>query len=151
MSINQRDLNKYLAKFEELMPLFHRNIARMDQNCVEKMDLTPHQFIALKTIADTNDCIMSDLSNKLGVTMGNMTSMVDRLIKEGYVAREHDPDDRRVVKVKLTGKGKDIAAKAGKIKKALLQDIFKKLTKKEIETMLDLIEKIAGEQRTENE
>ncbi len=148
--MDQKDLNKYIADFERLMPLFHRNIVRLDHCCVEEMALTPHQFMVLKTIADTNDCIMSDLSNKLGVTMGNMTGLVDRLIKEGHVTREHDSDDRRVVKVKLTSKGKDIAAKVGKIKKALLQDILKKLTEKEIEIMIKLIEKIVSEREPKN-
>lgn len=140
--MSKKNLNQYMERFEYLMHLFHKNIADVDEGCVEKMDLTPHQFIVLKIIANTNNCIMSDLSKSLGVTMGNMTSMVDRLIREGYVTRDHDPADRRVVKVKLTDKGREIAVKASKRKQAMLLNIFKKLSKKDILTILGLFEKI---------
>lgn len=123
----------------------------MDQTCLEEIDLTPPQLVTLKIISCTDNCIMSDLSKNLGVTMGNMTSMVDRLIKGGYVAREHDSDDRRVVKVKLTSKGKEITAKANKRKKSILQKVLNKLSKKDIETMLDLFDKIISNQELKHE
>jgi len=133
------------------MPLFHRNMVQMDECCVEKMDLTPHQFIALKIIANTDDCTMSNLSKNLGVTMGNMTTMIDRLIKEGHVAREQGPNDRRVVIVKLTNKGKYIVAKATKKRQNMLLNVLKKLSNNDIETMLKLIEKIVANQEPQDE
>lgn len=133
------------------MPLFHKSMAHMNECCVEEMNLTPHQFIVLKIIANTDNCIMSDLSNNLGVTMGNMTTMLDRLIKEGFAARKQEPDDRRVVGVRLTNKGKDIVAKATKKRQNILLNMLKKLSNKDIETMLKLIEKIVTNQEPANE
>lgn len=49
---------------------------------------------------------MSDLSRRLMVTNGNVTNLIDRLVAEGHVTREPDPDDQRVQRATLTGKGR---------------------------------------------
>ncbi|HUP10446.1 MAG TPA: MarR family transcriptional regulator, partial [Caldimonas sp.] len=49
---------------------------------------------------------MRDLSRCLMVTGGNVTGLTDDLEKEGLVARESSPSDRRAWIVRLTPKGK---------------------------------------------
>ncbi len=51
---------------------------------------------------------MGDLSRILGVPFSTATRMVDWLVENGYVQRLADPDDRRVVRVELTGAGKEL-------------------------------------------
>jgi len=48
---------------------------------------------------------MSELSQRMMVTGGNVTGITDGLEKEGLVVREVDPGDRRVFRVKLTSEG----------------------------------------------
>lgn len=48
---------------------------------------------------------MSELSQRLMVTGGNVTGVTDGLEKDGLVLREVDPADRRVFRVKLTAEG----------------------------------------------
>ena len=48
---------------------------------------------------------MSELSQRMMVTGGNVTGITDGLEKEGLVVREVDPTDRRVFRVKLTIEG----------------------------------------------
>jgi DNA-binding MarR family transcriptional regulator len=48
---------------------------------------------------------MSELSQRLMVTGGNVTGITDGLEKEGLVVREVDSADRRVFRVKLTAEG----------------------------------------------
>jgi DNA-binding MarR family transcriptional regulator len=48
---------------------------------------------------------MSELSQRMMVTGGNVTGITDGLEKEGLVIREVDPADRRVFRVKLTVEG----------------------------------------------
>ncbi len=49
---------------------------------------------------------MKALSRYLMVTGGNITGLTDELEKEGLVAREADPNDRRAYLVRLTPKGR---------------------------------------------
>jgi len=49
---------------------------------------------------------MGELSRRLMVSNGNVTGVIDRFVKEGIVDRTPSPDDRRVLVVKMTAKGK---------------------------------------------
>lgn len=49
---------------------------------------------------------MSELSRRLMVTNGNLTGLVDRLVREGLVASVVSPPDRRAQMVSLTAAGK---------------------------------------------
>ena len=49
---------------------------------------------------------MNALSRYLMVSGGNVTGLTDELEKEGLVARDDDPDDRRSVRVRLTPPGR---------------------------------------------
>lgn len=49
---------------------------------------------------------LSDLSKRMMVTPGNLTGLVDRLTAEAQIAREQLADDRRVVVVRMTDKGR---------------------------------------------
>lgn len=48
---------------------------------------------------------MTRLAERIGMTSGGATSLIDRLERDGYVERTSDPDDRRRQLVKLTPKG----------------------------------------------
>jgi DNA-binding MarR family transcriptional regulator len=49
---------------------------------------------------------MTELSRRMMVTGGNVTGITDQLEKEGFVARDTDPDDRRSTTVRLTPEGR---------------------------------------------
>ena len=49
---------------------------------------------------------MSELSERLMVTNGNLTGLVARLVRERLVSRAASPTDRRVQRVRLTASGK---------------------------------------------
>ena len=50
--------------------------------------------------------MMSEVAQDLGITVGTLTTAINRLIKKGYVERSRIEEDRRVVLVELTKKGK---------------------------------------------
>jgi DNA-binding MarR family transcriptional regulator len=47
----------------------------------------------------------AELAEAAGVTRATMTGLVDTLERDGYVKREPDPDDRRMMSVRLTPQG----------------------------------------------
>lgn len=53
---------------------------------------------------------MSEISERLRVSNGNITGIVDRLVQEGLALRVAVPGDRRAMVARLTPKGKDVFA-----------------------------------------
>ena len=71
----------------------------------EEAQLTGTQIHALLSLGHDGPLTMGELARRVGVTEKTITGLVDRLEGDGYVARERDPGDRRVVRARLTGKG----------------------------------------------
>jgi DNA-binding MarR family transcriptional regulator len=74
---------------------------------IERFGITLPRFDVLAALErDADGLTMSELSTKLLVSNGNVTSIVSRLVDDGAVTRTQDRDDRRVQRVKLTAKGR---------------------------------------------
>ena len=54
---------------------------------------------------------VSDLAELFGVSVPSMSRAVDALVKAKLATRVEDPDDRRVRRVKITAKGRELVAK----------------------------------------
>ncbi len=70
--------------------------------------ITMSQLQALRYLQRNEQRLMSDLAEGLTISYPAATKTVERLVKKGLVMREGDPTDRRVVRVKLTGKGMEL-------------------------------------------
>lgn len=73
---------------------------------VAEYDLTAPQFGVLEALYHLGPLSLGELAEKLLVTGGNVTYVMDRLEAQGLVARERSGDDRRVVRAHLTRKGR---------------------------------------------
>jgi DNA-binding MarR family transcriptional regulator len=67
---------------------------------------------------------MSELSRLLMVTGGNVTGLTDELAREGLVAREASPGDRRAWIVRLTPKGKNVFAAMAEEHEHWIREMF---------------------------
>jgi DNA-binding MarR family transcriptional regulator len=80
--------------------------SRIRQNLQAKFETTLPRFDLMAQLERAPDGLkMSELSQRLMVTGGNVTGITDGLEKEGLVVREVDEADRRVFRVKLTAEG----------------------------------------------
>ena len=73
---------------------------------VAEYDLTAPQFGVLEALYHVGPLSLGELADKLLVTGGNVTYVMDRLEAQDLVVRERSGDDRRVVKAHLTTKGR---------------------------------------------
>lgn len=69
-------------------------------------DLTIKEMHAIDAITMYNHQTVSQVAQKLHVSPGTMTATADRLVKKGYVERYRDEEDRRVIRIGLTHKGR---------------------------------------------
>lgn len=79
---------------------------------VERWNLTLPQFDVLAELARASEqgFTFVELSRLLLVTSGNLTGIIDRLEAEGLVRREAELSDRRVTRMTLTPRGKQLTA-----------------------------------------
>ncbi|WP_375263958.1 MarR family winged helix-turn-helix transcriptional regulator [Palleronia sp.] len=67
---------------------------------------------------------MSALSGVLRVSNGNITGIVDRLVKDGFVIRVQVPGDRRASLARLTRKGTEEFARQAEAHEAWVSELL---------------------------
>jgi len=90
-----------------------------------------------------------DLVKRLVVNKSDMTGIIDRLEKAGFVGREDHPKDRRINLIKITRKGKDIVSRIEPGYFAGVKKIMSGMSKKDMDTILKKMEKIRENIRQE--
>ncbi|MGA2504091.1 MAG: MarR family transcriptional regulator [Anaerolineales bacterium] len=85
---------------------------------------------------------MGELSRDLEVPLSTATRTMDWLVDNGYAKRLPDPKDRRIVRVKLTEKGKETYQVISIFMLRRFEEILSPLTSEERETITTLLNKV---------
>ena len=97
---------KEIAKtISELLPTFIRH---MYPYVFQPIAVPPSQVLALVSIEERGGCTLTELRKEMHVSAPTVTGIIDRLVRDDYVKRNADRDDRRVKNVILTKKGQKI-------------------------------------------
>jgi MarR family transcriptional regulator, organic hydroperoxide resistance regulator len=98
------DLLRLLPVFmKRLGEAFHRESGSVHR-------FTHAQFRVLVLTSKRDEWRMSDLANKMALSPGSLTLMMDRRIEDGLISRGRSEADRRVVIVRITEQGRAMIA-----------------------------------------
>lgn len=92
---------------------------RCDRFLGARYGLTMPQYQLLQAAISEVDSTLGGLSEHLNCSRGNVTGIVDRLERDGWLQRERSAEDRRVIMVRLTDKGNGV----GEISKGLSEEL----------------------------
>jgi len=85
---------------------------------------------------------LTEMGEWQGVSKANMTGMVDRLEREGFVHREKDPHDRRLTMVRLTPKAVDLLETIEPLHQTHVENTFACLDPSEQEVLIRLLTRL---------
>jgi DNA-binding MarR family transcriptional regulator len=88
--------------------LHQRGHAAMTQR-LRSLGLSVAQFDLISTLTEAEGITQRDLAERLYVTKGNVSGLVDRLVEAGLVDRRAIPGDRRSYALHLTDEGRRLA------------------------------------------
>jgi len=94
--------------------------------------LTEGQARILSQLHTTDPTMVTELAEYMGVTASTMSLNLKRLSETGFISRERDPDDRRVMNVRLTEAG------------GMIREALRELDPGRVEAMLT---SLSGEER----
>jgi DNA-binding MarR family transcriptional regulator len=75
-----------------------------------ELGLTNLQMGVLGALLHRNGCTMSELAEDQMVVRSGATRIVDDLVGTGLVERQAEPQDRRVVRLRITPRGREVVA-----------------------------------------
>ena len=79
---------------------------------------------------------MSTIAKELSVTVGTLTIAMNSLVKKGYVTRQRGKEDRRVVYISLSEKGKAAYVHHAEFHREMIEAILEQLTENEVEVLI---------------
>lgn len=137
-------LEQFADKMAEVMPVMMREFFRNQPSRFYKTRVTMPQFVVLDILYRSGETNMTDLAHHIFVTTAAVTGIVDRLVRDGYVRRASDPEDRRIIKVVLTQKGAGVVRDALEKRKRMTMKIFAVVSQRDRNEYLRILERIRG-------
>lgn len=128
------------ARLLSLIPLYHTTVLQQKTGI---SGLRAAQFRVLHLLMHHGIQQMSGIGRKLYISKPYMTALIEGMAEEGLVERQPDPEDRRVILIHITAKGRSHLA----IKAALIRDQLRRqlsaLTPKDLELLCDSVQDLS--------
>lgn len=106
-------------------------------------DLSVTEMRALDAIGIKREKSMSQVAQYLNISMGTLTTSVGKLVKKGYVERFRIPEDRRVVKIRLTEAGAKAVSAHNAFRSRMLREAVSEMSPEEVDTFIQGMENIS--------
>ncbi|GGC78102.1 MarR family winged helix-turn-helix transcriptional regulator [Undibacterium terreum] len=98
-------------------------------------------WMAIAVIAKSGQALsQTELAHKLGVEDPTMVSMIDRLVKAGFVIRQPSQTDRRVKLVVLTDEGNALYRKVKEVADSFRAEFLADFDKEQLRAATELLE-----------
>lgn len=115
-------------------------------------EITPSQFIVLNFVGDNEtDLSSAQLSRRFLMTPQSMNEVVTTLQRKDLLERNTDPNHKRILRITLTDKGKEVLEICNAAMDEFEEKLLKKLKIKEKEVFRGSIGKILDNLKEEGE
>ncbi len=120
----------------------HRTIGTQ----IHERGLSGSQLGILRVLAESSaqGLKLNEISQRLSVTPGNLTGLVDRLEEAGYLRRAPHPEDRRVTLAVLTSAGRKLFEQIHPAHAARVAHLMSALSASEQELLAELLGRLAA-------
>lgn len=107
--VQANNQDRIVKEVLKLLPELANGLGRNMPEGARREGISVAQVKALVHLAEYGPLTMGELAEGLRVTMPSATGLVNPLVDMGYVVRERDREDRRVVQVRLADRARKLA------------------------------------------
>jgi DNA-binding MarR family transcriptional regulator len=138
-------MSKTISVVNELLVDIFNDILTIEQKALsegEFKDLSITEIHTIEAIGMYEARSMSEVAQDLEITVGTLTTAINNLVKKGYVERKRIEEDRRVVLIQLTKRGKLAFRIHEKFHKDMVRETINGLSEQEEEVLVGSLEKL---------
>lgn len=114
----------------DLIPLLDKKFVRPVDHQF-RTALTSMQVQVMHTLIERK-ATMTELSNETLMSKQQMTPIIDKLVSEGFVQREYNKIDRRIIRISLTPSGLELLEKVKEKALTILENKLKSLDQNDL-------------------
>ncbi|MDD5289500.1 MAG: MarR family transcriptional regulator [Dehalococcoidales bacterium] len=108
------------------------------------LPITIAQLKSLFFISNRGSTNLMHLAAALGVTPTNTTGIIDRLLKQGLVSRTENPQDRRMLVLRVTKKGEELLTKLREKRRSYWKDVLDSMNIDELTTLFQCLTSLSA-------
>ncbi len=129
----------------ELLVEVFNHILSIEGEALRKrgIKLSMNEVHVLEAIAKTEVPTMTNLANRLRVTVGTLTTAMNRLVEKGYTTRYRNEADKRQVLIALTQKAKETLAIHDEFHDEMIDATIRDMNLEEDDTLLQSLKNIS--------
>ncbi len=142
---------KLAEKIVRLQRQANQAIAQDTREAWLELSLTIAQLKSLVYIDSEVGANFRKLATALGVTPPDVTRIVDRLVEQGLVSRRENPEDRRMLLLQPTEKGKTLLSRLRDSRTARITHILNRLNTEELTALAHGLSALVRATETEQE
>lgn len=138
-------LSRYINLLNELLVDTFNDILEIEQKALRSgvfKDLSVAEIHTIEAIGMYKKRTMTEVACQLDITLGTLTTAINHLVRKGYVVRTRSEEDRRIVYIQLTKRGKLAYRVHGKFHMDMVRATIEGLTEEEEEVLVKSLEKL---------
>jgi DNA-binding MarR family transcriptional regulator len=134
-----------MARINELLVQLFNDVIQIEEQSLKSgvlSDLSITEIHTIEAIGMYNERTMSEVAQTLKITVSTLTTAINKLIKKEYVERKRIEEDRRVVLIKLTKRGKLAFRIHRRFHREMINTAIEGLDLEEEEVLISALDKI---------
>ena len=137
-------MNHYEAINDVLVHLFNEILDLEERALItpEYKDISVNDMHIIDAIGVKEPKNMGTVAKAMAVTMGTLTTAINNLVKKGYVTRVRSAEDKRVVLISLTDKGRSAYEKHADFHRRMVQTVMDGFQGEELDVLAAALEKL---------
>lgn len=111
-------------------------------DAMRAIGLDQTQWRILGILGDRDESPVSDIARRGVIKISTLTRMLERMEKSGLVTRKPWPEDKRIIRVSLTEKGRSTLTQAYAIGASIYRAASKGVSAEEMDVFMDVLKRI---------
>lgn len=140
--MKEEQIGAIIDDIKNNMPVLRRIMDRYFFQTNEK--LPRHQVFCLHFLSNCIESSMGGLAEEMGVSNQQLTRIVDALAEDGLIERCVSPENRRVVLVKMSERGRNFVEQSDKRTKQQATEILSALSEQELAELIGHLRALKG-------
>lgn len=117
----------------------NQRIARLAARVMRETGVSVPQFDVLSTLSEREGATQQEIAERLYVTKGNISGLIDRMAEAGLVERRALPHDRRSHALYITDAGREALTRGDAMQRQMIARTLGQLPDAEIRALYDTL------------
>lgn len=137
----ERYLNDFFVHiFNQILAMEEQALSNVGASDLSVKEL--HVLEAVHYLERGARSTMTNVAQALSIRVSSLTTAVNTLVRKGYLQREGDPEDRRIIRLRLTEKGGQANQLHSQFHHDMIQGVGERLQEDELDVLVQSLKSL---------